>query len=151
MVSSIILFSIILVIGLASRIPKTQLTDGLILVDLMELMVFYTILKLGLFPATLFIFLVNWAPLIKVKIESPLQTLTRTVAIVIGVIVFYILLVFGYANAAAVFGGIVTATVIWGIISIYVVRDMQYLILTILRCFIYYQVLIKEFLIKIPL
>lgn len=139
----LLLLMTFLIIGLVSRYPKTRISDGGIILELTELFVCLAAVRMGLFPAILLIFLTNWIPLVSLKLEGPLEVIIRTIAMLIGLGSFYIVLGLGYPLETSILISTFVGMMIYEVVG-FVITGRSYTLLLIMpfaKVAIYYKIM----------
>jgi hypothetical protein len=139
--NSFLLFVIFLAAGLATRYPKMRISDGCILVDFSEYVVLLTAIEIGLSSAVLMLMLQNCIPLLYLKMEAPLETAIRIFSMFVALAFFYVAVALGFSVITAVFIALSTATLIWGVGSVYCTGSPIYLMFSAVRITIYKRIL----------
>jgi len=96
-------FVIYFIIGAVSRLPKTQLSDGAVVVDLSDMFILITTVQFGLLGGFGMLLLQNGFVMTHLRMEGPLELGLRIFSFAMAIILLKIVLVFsGMSVVAAV-------------------------------------------------
>jgi len=136
------LFFTYFVIGALTRLLKTQIADAWVALDLSDFVVILTVLHFGIRIGILMLLLQNLMPLLLLKLEGPIDTFCRLGSMIVGLVVFSLMMFFGYGVSNTVLISASAASIIWGIMSFFMSgKNPICFAFAILRVFIYQIVL----------